>query len=108
MVNVHFIVHVTLACAVVAGCFSYLIAPLERVETDARLSPAALNPAAPNRSASAHIDPPPNADELAAAAYQKAAETILRRAPDAQASIDRNEPPIAGPIPLPRSRPIAR
>jgi hypothetical protein len=109
MVNLHFAVPVILAAAVVAGCLSYLIAPLDRVETDVRLPPrAVLNSAASNSRASTRIETLPNADDLAAAAFEKAAEAILRRAPDTQASIGRDEPPIAGPVPLPRRRPIAR
>ena len=109
MVSLHFAVPAILATAVVAGCLSYLIAPLDRIESDVRLPPpAVLSSAAPNSRAFTRIETPRDADDLAAAAFEKAAEAILRRAPDTQASIGRNEPPIAGPVPLPRRRPIAR
>ena len=109
MVSLHFAVPAILATAVVAGCLSYLIAPLDRIESDVRLPPpAVLSSAAPNSRAFTRIETPRNADDLAAAAFEKAAEAILRRAPDTQASIGRDGPPIAGPVPLPRRRPIAR
>ena len=57
---------------------------------------------------STEVDQPSNADELAAAAYQKAAEEILRRAPNTRASAVTDELPMTGQIPLPKNRPIAR
>jgi hypothetical protein len=60
----------------------------------------------PDTRASASIDQSPNAYEKAAEAYREAAEAIRRRAPNARASADADEPPIVGPIPLPRRRPI--
>ena len=108
MVKLHFAVPAILATAVIAGCLSYLFAPLDRAETAVRMP--SLNPMAPNRRASTRFEAPapPSADDLAAASYERAAEAILRRAPDTQASIDRDELPLRGPVPLPRRRPIAR
>jgi hypothetical protein len=108
MVTLRFAVPAILAAAAVAGCFSYFVTPPARVETDLRLPPAVLNLTGPNTRASTRIDQPPNAEELAAAAFQKAAEAILRRAPDTRASAGNDELPITGPIPLPKRRPIAR
>jgi hypothetical protein len=48
------------------------------------------------------------AEQQAAAAFERAAETILKRLPDAQASAGADEPPITGHIPLPKRRPIPR
>ena len=45
-------------------------------------------------------------DQKAATAYWEAAQAILRRAPDAQASA--NTPPGREAVPLPKKRPIPR
>jgi hypothetical protein len=113
MVTLRFAVPAILAAAAVAGCFSYFVTLPVWVETDARLSdvrlpPAVLYSTGPNARASTGIDQPPNAGEQAAAAYQKAAEAILRRAPNTWASAVGDELPMTGRIPLPKRRPIAR
>ena len=114
MVTLRIAVPAILATAAVAGCLSYfiIITLPARFETDARLLDVRLPPAAlyspPGAGASTQIDQPPNADELAAAAYQKAAEEILRRAPNSRASAFSDELPMTGRIPLPKKRPIAR
>jgi hypothetical protein len=84
MVTLRIAVPAILATAAAAGCFSYLVIITlpARFETDVRLlevrlPPAALYSPSPSTQASTEIDQPPNADELAAAAYQKAAEGIL-------------------------------
>ena len=107
MVKLHFAISAILATAVAAGCLSYMIAPLARVEPVVGLPPAVLSPPAPTRRSSARIEAPapPSAHDLAAATYEKAAEAILRRAADSHASIDRVERPIAGPIPFPKEDP---
>ena len=56
MVRLHLAVPALLATAVAAGCLSYLIAPLERVETVMRLAEVALNLPAPNRRASTRVE----------------------------------------------------
>jgi hypothetical protein len=113
MVTLRFAVPAILAAAAVAGCFSYFVALPVWVETDARLSDARLPPAVlystgPHARASTGIDQQPNANEQAAAAYQKAAEAILRRAPNTRASAVSDVLPMTGRIPLPKKRPIAR
>ena len=114
MVTLRIAVPAILATAAAAGCFSYfvIITLPARFETDARLLEVRLPPAAlysPSTStrASTQIDQPPNADELAAAAYQKTAEEILRRAPNTRAAVT-DELPMIGRIPLPKNRPIPR
>ncbi|SDS26881.1 hypothetical protein SAMN05444158_1534 [Bradyrhizobium canariense] len=52
------------------------------------------------------IDQRLGAEELAAAAFQQAADAILKRAPDALADADERQ--ITGHIPLPKKRPIPR
>ena len=115
MVTLRFAIPAILATAAAAGCFSYfiIVSLPARFEADARLldvrlPPAVLYSLSPSARALTQIDEPPNADELAAEAYQKAAEAILRRAPNTRASAGSDERPIAGPIPLPKKRPIAR
>ena len=109
MVTLRFAVPAILAAAAAAGCFTYFVTPSPAwVEADQRLSPTVPNLRGPDTTASTSIDRRPSADEKAAAAYLEAAEAILRRAPKARASADADEPPITGPIPSPKRRPITR
>ena len=109
MVTLRFAVPAILAAAAAAGGFTYFVTPSPaRVEADPRLPPTAPNLRGPDTTASTSIDPHPSADEKAAAAYLEAAEAILRRAPNVRASAGGDEPPITGPIPLPKRRPITR
>jgi hypothetical protein len=109
MVTLRFAVPAILAAAAAAGCFTYFVTPSPaRVEADQRLPPTAPNLRGPDTTASTSIDQRPSADEKAAAAYQKAAEAILRRAANAQATAGADESPITAPIPLPKRRPITR
>jgi hypothetical protein len=109
MVTLRFAVSAILAAAAAAGCFTYFVTPSPaRVEADQRLPPAVLYSRGPDTTASIRIDQRPSADEKAAAAYQKAAEAILRRAANAQATAGADESPITAPIPLPKRRPITR
>ena len=111
MFSLRFAVPAILAAAAVAACFSYFVAPActrRNVAIHVRLPPAVLYSTGPNARGSISIDQPPNVDEQAAAAYQKAAEAILRRAPNTQASAANDELPMTGRIPLPKRRPIAR
>ena len=111
MVTLRFAVPAILAAAAAAGCFIYFVTPPSssaRVEADQRLRPAVLYSRGPSTTASTGIDQRLSADEKAAAAYQKAAAAILRRAANARASAGADEPPITGPIPLPKRRPITR
>jgi len=106
MVTLRFAIPAVLIAAAVAACFSvFVVHP--RVEIDLRLPPAVLHSTESNAQSSTRLDRPPSSDEQAAAAFQKAAEEILRRAPNTRASAGSNELPITGPIPLPRRRPIA-
>jgi hypothetical protein len=115
MVTLRFAVPAIITAAAVAACLSYFVimslpAPLE---TDARLLNVRLpvgkfDATSPSASESTEVDQLSKEDELAAAAFQKAAEQILRRAPNSRASAFTNELPMTGQIPLPRKRPIAR
>ena len=109
MVTLRFVVPAILAAAAAAGCFIYFVTPPPaRVEADQRLPPAVLYSRGPDTTASTSIDQRPSADEKAAAAFQEAAAAILRQAPYTPASAGADEPPITGPIPLPKRRPITR
>jgi hypothetical protein len=112
MVPLRFAIPAIIA-AIVVACFTYVVTRAEWVEADAplpdvRLPPAMLYSTGPNARASTGIEQRPNADEQAAAAYQKAAEEILRRAPNTRASAAGDELPMTGRIPLPKKKPIAR
>ena len=109
MVTLRFAVSAILAAAAAAGCFTYFVTPSPaRVEADQRLPLTVPNLRGPDTTASTSIDPRPSADEKAAAAYLEAAEAILRRAANAQATAGADESPITAPIPLPKRRPITR
>ena len=114
MVTLRFAIAASLAAIAVAGCFTYFVTRRAWVEADAplpavRLPPAVLYSTGPNvRASTGGVDQPSNADEQAAAAYQKAAEAILRRAPNTRASAVGDELPMTGRIPLPKRRPIER
>ena len=109
MVTLRFAVPAILAAAAAAGCFTYFVTPSPaRVDADQRLPPTVPNLRGPDTTASTNIDQRPSADEKAAAAYLEAAEAILRRAPNVRASAGADGPPITGPIPLPKRRPVTR
>ena len=109
MVTLRFAVPAILAAAAAAGGFTYFVTPSPaRVEADLRLPPTVPNLRGSDTTASTSIDQRLSADEKAAAAYWEAAEAILRRAPNTRASAGADEPPITGPIPLPKRRPITR
>ncbi len=101
MITLRLAVPAVLAAAAVAGCFTYFATPPPaRVEADQRLPPTVPNLRGPDTTASTSIDQRPGAEEKAAAAYREAVEAILSAGAD--------EPPITGPIPLPKRRPITR
>ena len=96
-----------LIAAAIAGCITYFATPgsPQRTEADQRMPPA--EPSATGRPASGvttNIRRPSTEDNITA--YQRAAEAILRRAPNAKASAD--ETLVTGRIPLPKRRPIPR
>ena len=104
MIPLRLIVPAVLAASAATGCISYFVTPLAQVETDERLPPTLPNVISPTAGASTSIERT-SEEEKAAAAFQQAAEAILRRAPNTRAS---DQPPITGHIPLPRRRPIPR
>jgi hypothetical protein len=105
MVSLRLAVPAILAAAV-AGCFAYLVTPPQIRGDDHQPSSTVPNFTGPGTTASTSPDRSP-AEEKAAEAYQQAAEEILRRLPNLQASAGPDEQPITGRIPLPKRRPIA-
>lgn len=105
MITLRLAVPAVLAAAAVAGWFTYFVAPPARVEADQRLPPTVPNLIGLDTRASTSSDQPQNAEQKAAEAYREAAEAILRQAPNVRASVGADEPPIAGPVPLPKRRP---
>lgn len=96
--------------AVLAGCFTYFVAPPLPVEADQRLPPGGQTLEA-DMGTPANIDQRPSTRERVAA-FELAAEAILKQATaDAkvqEASARTDKPAITRPIPLPKSRPIPR
>lgn len=106
MIALHLAVPALIAAAVLAGCFTYLVMPpSNQIETDQRSRPTVLKVSARDSSASLGVDRH-SADEKAAAAYWEAAQAILKRAPNAQASAHAKEPSARSAVPLPKKRPI--
>jgi hypothetical protein len=91
-----------LLAAAFAGWFTYYVTS-PQVEAEQRLVPTAPDPAG-----SAAGKPTNNAERLSAEDYERAAQAILKRLPEAQASARTDELPFIGHIPLPKSRPIPR
>lgn len=104
MINLRPAIPAVLVAAALAGCFTYFFAPLPQSEADEPL-PQSRQMLAPDISTPTKLDQRPSAEEQATA-FQQAAAAILKKAPDAHASADINEPPITGHIPLPKRRPI--
>jgi hypothetical protein len=97
MISLRLAVPAVLLAAVLAGCFTYFVSPPPRMEADQRLPPSL-----PPTNIEQHL----SSQKQAAAAFERAAAAIIKRAEYAQASAI--ELPLAGHIPLPKSRPLPR
>jgi hypothetical protein len=108
MIRLRFAVLATLVAAAFAGCLTYFVMPLARVDIDQRL-PATM-PTLTGRTEllAPDIGQHLAAEQQAAAAFERTAKTILKRLPDAMAYVGADEPQITGHIPLPKRRPIPR
>jgi hypothetical protein len=106
MIRWRLIVLAALVAAAFAGCLTYFVIPLARVDQPLQATTPTLTsriePLPPN------IGQHPAAEQQATATFERAAEKILRRLPDALAYAGADEPPITGHIPLPKRRPIPR
>jgi hypothetical protein len=107
MISLRLVVPAVLIAAVVAGCFTYFVATPLRVETDQRAPPSVPDMKGPYAGIPTNVGQPKTAGEHASA-YTRAAEAILKHAPDAQAFADSDRTLITGHIPLPKKRPIPR
>jgi hypothetical protein len=101
---IRFAVPAVLVAAAVAGCITYFAAPApsppQPVNTDQRLPPPLPNVTGlPDAVISTNIERSSRENHIKA--FERAAEAILK---NAKASA--GEPPITGPIPLPRRRPL--
>jgi hypothetical protein len=100
MIRLRFAVLAILVAPAFAGCLTYFVMPLAQLDTDHRLQASVPTFAA--RTEPIHLA----AEEQAAAAFERAAKTILRRLPDALAYASADAFPITGHVPLPKKRPI--
>ena len=112
MISWRLAIPAVLTAAVVAGCITYFAIPVPpQGEPVLRTQlPPAPQPPKPNWEASeskimSTVERPSPKDR-AVAAFEQAAEAILKRPTSAGAFAE--DLPITGPIPLPRKRPIPR
>ena len=108
MITLRLAIPAVLAAAAVAGCFTYFVTTPTRVDADQLLPPTVPNLQVLTRrlrqvsiNVQVRMRKPPRPT-------CEAAEAILRRAPNVRASAGADEPPITGPIPLPKRRPVIR
>jgi hypothetical protein len=98
----------TLVAAAFAGCLTYFVMPLAQLDTDHRLQVSVPTFAARTEPVARDTGRHLAAQDQAAAAFERAAKTILERLPDALAYAGADEPPATGHIPLPKRRPLPR
>jgi hypothetical protein len=112
LVSLRLAIPIMLVAAVVAAGFTYLvalIAPPSPVEVDHRAPPTASSSSVRDTAVPMRIGRPANDEEKAVAAFQRAADEILKRAANLQASAAATgDLPISGKVPLPKRRPIPR
>jgi hypothetical protein len=104
MFSLRLAIPVVLFAAIVAACLTYFVTlPLPPAEADRPAIPPlpsrVLETAAPKKLT--------DDEEKTVAAFQRAADVILKRAENLQAAVT-PDLPIRGRIPLPRKRPIPR
>ena len=104
MIDWRLVVSLALATALIAACLAYLVAPPWQVQaTKPPPSPIPTN-VQENRVLN-QSSPPTSAEEKVVADFDAAADAILRKAPNTQASTVTDMPLTAARIPLPRRRP---
>jgi hypothetical protein len=101
MISLRFAVPAVLVAAALAGCFTYFVPPRPPVAPPAQL-PEKMPELRMGIPAS--VDPPKAPEP--ADDFLQAAQAILKKEPNAQASADK--PTVTGHIPLPKKRPIPR
>ena len=110
MISWRLAVPAILGAAVLAGCFTYFVAPSRPVEADQQLPPAGQTLEA-DMGTPTNIDQRPSTRERVIA-FELAAEAILKQA-TADAKVQEafartDKPAITVHIPLPKKRPIPR
>lgn len=106
MIPLRYIVPAVLVAAAAAGYITHIVTPSAKVE---RLPSIRSDWTGLAAGAVASMDRRAGEHEQAAADYLRAAQAILKRAPNTQASFaDIDHAKLVGPIPLPRRRPISR
>jgi hypothetical protein len=108
MIRLRFAVLAILTAAAFAGCLTYFVMPLAQLDTDQRLRATVPTFIARTEPVATEPDRHLAAEQQAAAAFERAAKTILNRLPDVLAYASADEPLITGRIPLPKRRPIPR
>ena|SRR5947207_1809087 len=111
VVSLRLAIPTMLVAAVVAAGFTYLIAliaPPSPVEADQRAPPTVSSSGVHHTVVPMRIGRPTNEEEKAVATFQRAADEILKRAANLQASVATGGLPISGKVPLPKRRPIPR
>jgi hypothetical protein len=108
MIRLRFAVLAILVAAAFAGCLTYFVMPLAQLDTDHRLQASVPTFATRTEPVIPNIGQRLSAEQEAAAAFERAAKTILKRLPEALAYAGADMPPITGHIPLPKRRPIPR
>ena len=101
MISLRFAVPAVLVAAALAGCFTYFVAPPPTIKPPRQL---------PEKMLELRMAIPPSLDSPKAQEtrddFLKAAQSILKQEPNAQAAADK--PTITRHIPLPKKRPIPR
>jgi hypothetical protein len=97
------VVPAVVIAAALAGCFAYFVTPQPRVEAEEQPTPTL-----PDVTSSTAATPEIVGQRRTAEDFERAAEAILKRLPDALADASIDNPPIIGRIPLPKRRPIPR
>ena len=99
MIDWRIVIPIVLAALSIAACIAYLTAP--PWPTQVAMSPPTL----PIRAHDNIGARPPTVEEKAVAEFEAAADAILRKAPNSQASTVTEMPMPSPRIPLPRRRP---
>jgi hypothetical protein len=101
MISLRLAILAVLAAAALAACFAYFVTPPPLVEADEQSAPTVAD--VPSSTA---VAPEIFGKFRTEEDFERAAKTILKRLPDAQASADIDQP--IGRIPLPKRRPFPR
>jgi hypothetical protein len=104
MIDWRLVVSLALASASIAACLTYLMAPPWQVQAIKSPPPLVPNDVQQDLGLIQRARPP-SAEEKVVADFDAAADAILRKAPNTQASTVTDMPSPAARIPLPRRRP---